>query len=156
MAHAHAIQVRRQDARVHGQRSSSRGKLGPGSVRSLVSAAFTAEKGVSKAGAARLFERIAATSPLPAGKLRAQLIPDSSWKRARKTLGPQASQTVERIDHILSFAVHVWGDETSATRWLNRPHLELRGATPVSLLKTEAGGRAVEAILGALEYGFPV
>ncbi len=156
MAHAHAIPVRRQNAKVRGQRSLSRGKLDPESARNLVSAAFAAEKGVSKASAARLFERIASTSLLPAGKLRGELIPDSSWKRARKTLGPRASQTAERLDRILSFAIHVWGDESSATRWLNRPHLELRGATPISLLETEAGGRAVEAILGALEYGFPV
>lgn len=118
--------------------------------------ALEAEKGISKANASTLFRRIAATSPLPMGKLRAELIPDSSWKRAGKTLGPQASQTAARLDHILSFATQVWGDETAATGWLNRPHPELQGATPISLLRTEAGGRAVEAILGALEYGFPV
>lgn len=31
-----------------------------------------------------------------------------------------------------------------------------RAETPLSLLKTEAGGRAVETLLAALEYGFPV
>jgi putative toxin-antitoxin system antitoxin component (TIGR02293 family) len=58
--------------------------------------------------------------------------------------------------HVLSVAERVWGNETDATEWLNSPHPELRGATPLSLLKTEAGGRAVEALLGALEFGFPV
>src|SRR5580658_3062564 len=125
-------------------------------VRDLVSLSFAAQKGISKASAAHLFERVAASSALPTGKLRAELIPDSSWKRAGKTLGQQASQTAARLESILTFATRVWGDEAAATRWLNRPHLELRGATPVSLLKTEAGGRAVEAVLGALEHGFPV
>jgi len=40
--------------------------------------------------------------------------------------------------------------------WLNSPHNELHSATPLSLLKTESGGRAVEALLSALEFGFPV
>jgi putative toxin-antitoxin system antitoxin component (TIGR02293 family) len=84
------------------------------------------------------------------------LIPDSSWKRAGKTLGPQASQTAARLSHILSMADRIWGSESDATEWLNSPHPELQGATPLALLKTEAGGRAVEALLGALEFGFPV
>lgn len=112
--------------------------------------------GYPKEEASRLFRRVAPGSSLPVGKLRAELIPDSSWKRAGKTLGPQASQTTARLSHVFSLAVRVWGNEPDATRWLNSPHLELRGATPFSLLKTEAGGRAVEALLGALEFGFPV
>jgi putative toxin-antitoxin system antitoxin component (TIGR02293 family) len=98
---------------------------------------------------------VATTSTLPAGKLRAELIPDSSWKRAGKTLGPQASQTTARLSHILSIAERIWGTEKDATEWLNGSHPELQGATPISLLRTEAGGRAVEALLGALEFGFP-
>jgi putative toxin-antitoxin system antitoxin component (TIGR02293 family) len=127
-----------------------------GSVSDLVSLSVEARKGISKASAAHLFGRIAAGSPFPAGKLRAELIPDSTWKRARKTLGPQASQTVARLEHVLSFAERVWGNQADAIEWLTRSHMELRGATPFSQLRTEAGGRAVEWILAALEYGFPV
>jgi putative toxin-antitoxin system antitoxin component (TIGR02293 family) len=136
-------------------RTRRRGKNG-GSANDAVTLSFAAQKGIPKERADRLFRRIAAASPLPMGKLRAELIPDSTWKRADKTLGPQASQTVARLEHVLSFATNIWEDEAAAARWLNRPHLELRGATPISLLKTEAGGRAVEAVLAALEYGFPV
>jgi putative toxin-antitoxin system antitoxin component (TIGR02293 family) len=121
-----------------------------------VAAAITAQRGISKAHASRLFERVAASAAQPLGKLRAELIPDSSWKRAGKTLGPQASQTTARLDHVLELAGRVWGNEEDATEWLNSPHPELEGATPFSLLKTEAGGRAVEALLAALEFGFPV
>jgi putative toxin-antitoxin system antitoxin component (TIGR02293 family) len=127
-----------------------------GSVRRLVGIAFEATEGLSKASASQLFERVAATSPLPTGKLRAELIPDSSWKRAGKILGPQASQTTARLGHILTVAERIWGNEKDATEWLNSPHPELQGVTPLSLLKTEAGGRAVEALLAALEFGFPV
>lgn len=129
---------------------------GPQRRRGAVRLAFEAERGFAKSEASHLFERVAATSPLPMGKLRAELIPDSSWKRARKTLGPQASQTAARLSHILEVAKRVWGNEKDATEWLNMPHAELDGATPISLLRTEAGGRAIEALLGALEFGFPV
>jgi putative toxin-antitoxin system antitoxin component (TIGR02293 family) len=121
-----------------------------------VAAAVEAERGFAKEEATRLFERVAATSAMPTGKLRAGLIPDSSWKRARKTLGPQASQTAARLSHILGIAGRIWGNEKDATEWLNSPHPELDGAAPISLLRTEAGGRAIEALLAALEFGFPV
>ena len=124
--------------------------------RGAVALAREAEHGFAKAEASHLFERVAATSPLPTGKLRAELIPDSSWKRARKTLGPQASQTAARLSHILCIAERVWGNEKDATEWLNAPHPELDGAPPISMLRTEAGGRAIEALLASLEFGFPV
>ena len=125
-------------------------------LKSLVILAVDADRGIPKSEASQLFRRVAATSTLPPGKMRAELIPDSSWKRAGQRLGPQASQTAARLIHVLSVAERVWGNETDATEWLNSPHPELHGATPFSLLKTEAGGRAVEALLGALEFGFPV
>ncbi len=127
-----------------------------GSAARVIKAAVNADRGIAKAHAMRLIHRLAAASPLPAGKVRAELIPDSSWKRAGKTLGPQASQTTARLDHVLTLAERVWGNEKDATEWLNNPHSELHGATPLSLLRTEAGGRAVEALLAALEFGFPV
>lgn len=122
----------------------------------LVEGALKAEQGVPKAEAAHLFRRLAATSSRPPGRVRAELIPDSSWKRGGKILGPQASQTTVRLGHVLELAERVWGNEGDATEWLNSPHPELDGATPFSLLRTEAGGRAVEALLAALEFGFPV
>jgi putative toxin-antitoxin system antitoxin component (TIGR02293 family) len=111
---------------------------------------------MAKTEASRLIGKIASAASTPAGKLRAELIPDSTWKRARKTLGPQASQTTARLNHIFAFAQRIWGNERDAAEWLAAPHLELAGATPYSMLRTEAGGRAVEALLGALEFGFPV
>jgi putative toxin-antitoxin system antitoxin component (TIGR02293 family) len=122
----------------------------------LASLAFETDKGLSKEEVSRLFRRVALGSSLPLGKLRAELIPDSSWKRAGTTLGPQASQTAARLQHVFSVAMRVWGNERDASEWLNSPHSELRGVAPLALLKTEAGGRAVEALLGALEFGFPV
>jgi putative toxin-antitoxin system antitoxin component (TIGR02293 family) len=138
--------------------TSARGAGGSPSrlLQNLVRAAAQADQGISKTQASRLFERVASGSSLPVGRLRAEIIPDSSWKRSGKTLRPSASQTTARLAHILAVAESIWGNEADAAEWLNNPHPELRGATPYSLLKTEAGGRMVEALLGALEYGFPV
>ncbi len=125
MGQAQSVPVEQQNATSPGQRGRARdAKMGPRSVGSFVSEALQANKGVSKASAARLFKRVAAASPLPMGRLRAELIPDSTWKRARGTLGPQASQTVARVRHALSLAEHVWGNETDAMEWLTNPHLE--------------------------------
>jgi putative toxin-antitoxin system antitoxin component (TIGR02293 family) len=146
------VETAGKPAKRHRRTPSAKGRV----RRSVVSLALEAERGFGKAEATHLFARVAATSPLPTGKLRAELIPDSSWKRARKTLGPQASQTAARLSHILAIAERIWGNEQEATVWLNSPHPELEGATPISLLRTEAGGRAIEALLGALEFGFPV
>jgi len=66
-----------------------------------------------------------------------------------------AGDPAKRLGRIRAQAERIWGNETDATEWLNSPHLELRGAALLSLVKTEAGGRAVEALLGALEDGFP-
>jgi putative toxin-antitoxin system antitoxin component (TIGR02293 family) len=126
------------------------------SLHSKIRAAAQADQGISKTQASRLFERLASRSSLPVGRLRAEIIPDSSWKRSGKMLRPAASQTTARLAHVLAVAESVWGNEVDAAEWLNNPHPELQGATPYSLLKTEAGGRMAEALLGALEYGFPV
>jgi putative toxin-antitoxin system antitoxin component (TIGR02293 family) len=127
-----------------------------GSVKNLIALTRSAEHGMAKTEASRLIGKIASAASTPAGKLRAELIPDSTWKRARKTLGPQASQTTARLNHVFAFAQRIWGNERDAAEWLAAPHLELAGATPYSMLRTESGGRAVEALLGALEFGFPV
>jgi putative toxin-antitoxin system antitoxin component (TIGR02293 family) len=114
------------------------------------------ESGVSKKKAGQLFEIVARGSSLPTGRLRAEIIPDSSWKRAGATLSPSASQSALRLEHALELAESIWGEKEGAISWLNAPHPELAGATPYSLLRTEAGGRAVEALLIALDHGFPV
>jgi putative toxin-antitoxin system antitoxin component (TIGR02293 family) len=136
-------------------RSSKRSKAG-NSVQRPVSLTRNAHLGAAKPEAAKLIGKIAAAASRPLGKVRAELIPHSTWKRVGKTLGPQAIQTTARLNHIFQFAQRIWGNERDAAAWLVSPHLELRGAAPYSLLRTEAGGRVVEALLGAIEYGFPI
>jgi|HubBroStandDraft_1064217.scaffolds.fasta_scaffold75271_3 putative toxin-antitoxin system antitoxin component (TIGR02293 family) len=62
---------------------------------------------------------------------------------------------IEQEIHIHAMAVRIWGNEADAAEWLNQPHPELNGAAPASLLDTKAGMQVVEALLAALEFGFP-
>jgi putative toxin-antitoxin system antitoxin component (TIGR02293 family) len=110
----------------------------------------------TKAEALKLLRKFADRSALPLGTLRAQLIPDSSWKRSETALGPTAVQTIARLSHALAFATRTWKNEADAIDWLLGTHSELGGATPFSLLRTESGGRSVEYLMAALEFGFPV
>jgi putative toxin-antitoxin system antitoxin component (TIGR02293 family) len=135
---------------------SQKGSRGTALVQNLDKFTLNAHRGIAKSEAAKLIEKIAAASSMPLGKVRAELIPDSTWKRAGKALGPQASQTTARLSHVFEFARRIWGNERDAAEWLAAPHMELGGATPYSMVRTEAGGRVVEALLGAIEYGFPV
>lgn len=135
---------------------SQKGSKRMGLVQNLDKFTLHAHRGIAKAEAAKLIGKIAAVSSMPLGKVRAELIPDSTWKRAGKALGPQASQTTARLSHVFEFAQRIWGNERDAAEWLAAPHMELGGATPYSMVRTEAGGRVVEALLGAIEYGFPV
>jgi putative toxin-antitoxin system antitoxin component (TIGR02293 family) len=135
---------------------SMKGSKKTGSVQNLVKLSRNAHRGIAKSEAARLMNKIASVTSMPLGRVRAELIPDSTWKRAGKTLGPQASQTTARLSHVFEFAQRIWGNDRDAAEWLAAPHMELDGATPYSLLRTEAGGRVVETLLGAIEYGFPV
>jgi putative toxin-antitoxin system antitoxin component (TIGR02293 family) len=69
---------------------------------------------------------------------------------------PNEVPSAKRLSQIRSEAERVWGDRDSAAEWLSQPHCELEGKSPLSLLDTEEGFRTVEALLGALNYGFPV
>jgi putative toxin-antitoxin system antitoxin component (TIGR02293 family) len=125
-------------------------------LQALVHTPNIAASGVRKSVAEQLFRKLASRTELAAGKLRAQLIPDSTWKRAGETLGPSASQTVSRLANALFVAERIWQSETEAIGFLLRPHVELGQVSPYSLLNTESGGRTVENLLAALEFGFPV
>ncbi len=131
-------------------------RIGAKSLEMLVHAPNAAAQGVAKTAAAQLFQKFADASEQAAGRLRNQLIPDSTWKRAGEILGPSASQTVSRLANALFVAERIWQNEADAIRFLLRPHIELGQASPYSLLSTESGGRTVENLLAALEFGFPV
>jgi hypothetical protein len=57
-----------------------------------------------------------------------------------------------RYIRIYSAAVEAFG-KANGQRWLGTANRALAGMTPVALLSTEDGGRAVATLLGRIEYG---
>ncbi len=58
-----------------------------------------------------------------------------------------------RLAHIFTFAREVFGDEAFAREWLHTPQVGLNNCTPLYMMKTEAGTREVEELLGRIEHG---
>jgi putative toxin-antitoxin system antitoxin component (TIGR02293 family) len=78
----------------------------------------------------------------------------SLQRRGRQgRLARNESDRLYRLARILALARHYIGDKDRATRWLRRPNRALGGSTPLELLDTEAGARAVENVLGRIAYG---
>lgn len=58
-----------------------------------------------------------------------------------------------RLERITVIAERVFGDPAKAHRWLRKPKHELEGATPLTHLVSESGGRLVEEMLVRIEHG---
>jgi len=77
-------------------------------------------------------------------------------RRGTGRLTREESERTERLARLFIHAVAALGSEDDARAFLRRPHPELDGRTPLDAAVTELGGRRVEDILHALEYGLPV
>jgi putative toxin-antitoxin system antitoxin component (TIGR02293 family) len=72
---------------------------------------------------------------------------------ARSRLDSVSGDRLVRAARLFSIAVEVLEDAEAAARWLRTPQRALGGAVPVQLAETDVGTRAVEALLGRMEYG---
>jgi putative toxin-antitoxin system antitoxin component (TIGR02293 family) len=99
--------------------------------------------------------RLIETEPAQASELAYSVVPKSSLAR-RDTLTPEQSEKTERLARLFLLAEQTLGGQPAARTFLHRPHPELEGRTPLHAAATELGGRAVERILTAIEYGLPV
>lgn len=71
----------------------------------------------------------------------------------QKRLGLTESDRLYRMARILALAREVLEDEKRAIAWLRRPQIGLGGRTPLKMMRTEAGAREVEDLLGRIEHG---
>lgn len=55
-------------------------------------------------------------------------------------------------DRIIALSTETFGRE-KALKWLHRPTAALGGETPLSLLDTNDGARAVETLIGRIGHG---
>ena len=98
----------------------------------------------------------AASSGLALKDIYEVVIPARTLKhrRARREpLSRDESDKLARLVRIFDHAVRVFDDPARARIWLNRPKRRFDNRTALEMLRTEIGGRAVEEMLGQIEYG---
>ncbi len=88
--------------------------------------------------------------------LRDRVIPSATWKRTNGRLSLNVSERAERLARTVAAAEYTWDDAEQARTWMNQPHPELAGETPLAAAVTELGARQVEDLLDKLFYGLPV
>lgn len=78
-------------------------------------------------------------------------------KASSSSLTALEGEALLRLVNVLDQLLEIQsGNVAAAIQWLSSPHVLLEGQHPISLLKTESGGRAVRQLLYAIEYGLPV
>ena len=76
-------------------------------------------------------------------------------KERRRLSAPQALR-LERSARLYGEAEELFGSPDAARRFMQTPHPELGGRSPLQRAATELGAREVEELLGRIEYGLPV
>ncbi|HEU4588652.1 MAG TPA: antitoxin Xre/MbcA/ParS toxin-binding domain-containing protein [Gemmatimonadales bacterium] len=71
----------------------------------------------------------------------------------RARLSVDESDRLARLARLVVRAEEALGDRTNAVQWLIRANRALGGNRPLALLDSDAGARAVEQVLGRIEYG---
>jgi putative toxin-antitoxin system antitoxin component (TIGR02293 family) len=101
-------------------------------------------------------ERLQRWASLSQGQLAAVLGMTGRTFARRKIegkLSPIESDRVDRAERIVQLAADVLESDDKAREWLQRPNRGLGGQTPLSVLDTDRGVRAVEGVLMRLEHG---
>jgi putative toxin-antitoxin system antitoxin component (TIGR02293 family) len=118
-----------------------------------VALAKVLKRGLSFATLARFHKK--SQLPLP-DMLRVLHLPPRTLARRKAggMLRPQESERLARLAHLYDQAVALFeGARPAAARWLQTRNRALGNHTPLELAETEVGARAVEDLIGRLEYG---
>ena len=83
---------------------------------------------------------------------------ERKWSRARAgasdmLLSPTESDRLLRVRRVLDRARTVFDTDRDAGAWLSASNAALSGASPLSLMDTDAGVRLVDDVLTRLEFG---
>jgi putative toxin-antitoxin system antitoxin component (TIGR02293 family) len=98
----------------------------------------------------------AASSGIPLKDLYDVVIPARTLKhrRARREpLSRDESDKLARLVRIFDHTVRVFSDTTRARAWLEEPKRRFENRTPLTMLRTETGGRLVEEFLVQIDEG---
>jgi putative toxin-antitoxin system antitoxin component (TIGR02293 family) len=119
----------------------------------LAGLAAAIEKGLPRSA----LSRVVACTGLT-GKARDELmhrvVPLATFKR-RVRLKPHEGEKTERLARVIALAELLWDDQPAAQEFLNTPHPELAGRTPLESAATELGARAMEEVVMRALYGLP-
>lgn len=101
-------------------------------------------------------EALRADLQLPLDQLARKLGLARATLHRRKLSGrltPDESDKVIRFARLLRQASELFGGNDRARQWLEFPQYGLGGAIPLDYARSEVGARAVENLLGCIEYG---
>lgn len=112
------------------------------------------QSGLPVAAIDRLCRRVAPADPA----WRFRIVPKATLARRQRLahgrLSAEESDRLARVARVWSQAIDVWGSDEAAQRFLAEPHPLLGGRVPGDLVtETEIGARAVEDLLGRLQFG---
>lgn len=68
-------------------------------------------------------------------------------------LSYEETDRMVRVARIVGLADNVFGNHAKALLWLRQPDERIGGRTPLSMLRTDAGGRLVESMLWLIDEG---
>lgn len=102
-----------------------------------------------------LGENIRATSAAELANILGFSVRMLAQRRRKGILSQHESERLFRVARVLASAEELFGNLGKAFDWLNSPLIGLRGATPLSLLDTEIGGKLVMDTLGRIAHGIP-
>jgi putative toxin-antitoxin system antitoxin component (TIGR02293 family) len=126
-----------------------------GSFRTVADLESAVSAGLPKRALEQLSARLH-RDPRAASAYKFKVVPQATWKRRTRRLSVDESETTERLARVLAAAEYVWDDRELAREWMNKPHQELNGKTPLETARTELGARRVENLLDNLFFGLPV
>jgi putative toxin-antitoxin system antitoxin component (TIGR02293 family) len=108
--------------------------------------------GLPRATLDALTERVA--KPPESTRLKYRIVPKATYQR-RGHLSAAHSQKTERLARVFAMVEAAWRDEEAARRFMNAPHPELDGRTPLDAAMTEIGARQVEEVIERGLHGLP-
>ena len=65
----------------------------------------------------------------------------------------EAADGLAHLLGVVTVTQRVFGDDALADEWLRSPNPALGDAIPIRMIRTDLGGREVEAVLGRIEHG---
>jgi putative toxin-antitoxin system antitoxin component (TIGR02293 family) len=74
-------------------------------------------------------------------------------KSRGEPLSEEETDRLVRVAHILALADQVFGCHAKALLWLREADHSMNDRTPLSMLRTESGGRLVEGMLWQIDEG---